>query len=178
MPRGGARQGAGRKRGGRNYSPSAVRRESIERERLEQMPALTPEEAVRAAQGSAGAEVQQALVTPRRKLAKERCADLLEIAIGCTAFYQPVSIGGTAADTPENWYQFKDWLKIASVIGDKLIDTQESRFRSVTMAMMMPAPAQPTANDLAPALDNVHHINDPNASARVYLQLVRSKKAG
>jgi hypothetical protein len=173
MARGGVRPGAGHPGG-----PNKATREALERERIGQQLAPTLEEAARAGTGTTGIEVRQAAEAPRRKLAKERGEELLEIAIGCTAYYQPMTIGGQAADTPENWRAFAMWLKIADDIWSKLAHFQSPTYRAIAVSL---PPGEAGAMPMAPPaeLDDGSALLDGSDDSAVvraqqdYLRLIK-----
>ncbi len=127
------------------------------------------------APGAAG-DIAQAVAAPRRKLAKERGEDLLEIAIGCTAFYQPRAIGGGAEDTAANWSAFENWLKIAADIGAKLAHFQSPTYRAIAVAM---TPGEPIDGAQPAQPDDEAFAGDAGESPavvaqRAYLRLVKA----
>jgi len=93
---------------------------------------MTPPEAVGRAPKVA-TEIAQVVEAPRRKLAKDRLEELLEIAIGCTAYHQPSLAPEAKKNVNADWAEFKDWLKIAADIGHKLSHFQSPTFRAVVV---------------------------------------------
>ena len=82
----------GERRGGRPREElnKSTHQEALHRERIEEQLAPSPVEAAREETLPAVAgEIANAVNAPRRKLAKEHLEDLLEIAVGCVAHYQP-----------------------------------------------------------------------------------------
>ena len=134
----GERRG-GRPRGGLHKSTH----EALHRERIEEQLAPTPVEAAReGALPAVAGEIANAVNAPRRKLAKEHLEDLLEIAVGCVAHYQPCVLSGTP-NANENLDRFKDWFRIASDLAMKLAHFQSPTYRAIAVMAACEASVRP-----------------------------------
>ena len=138
----------GERRGGRVAgTPNRATAEALEAERIHEQMAMKPEEAARRAPGAAD-ELARVLRSPTRMLAKERGEELLELAIGCAAYFQPTFKKKKGEPDPNenaDWQQFKEWFKIADAVWAKLAHFQSPTYRAIVVTtpgeMSGPAPA-------------------------------------
>jgi hypothetical protein len=150
----------GRTKGTRNRATI----ERLERERIAEQLSLQTAVAIRSAP-AAEREIAQA-ATERRKLGKERLEDLLEIAIGATAYFQPTLKSGVEQNQNADWAQFQKWFQIAHAVAATVSPFQSPTFRAIMVA------APPPKDDENRNSDYVVPLNDPVAAMRVYRRIV------
>ncbi len=143
--------------------------EALHRERIEEQLAPTPVEAAReGALPAVAGEIANAVNAPRRKLAKEHLEDLLEIAVGCVAHYQPCVLSGTP-NANENLDRFKDWFRIASDLAMKLAHFQSPTYRAIAVMAACEASVRPPV----PQLQDDFEMDPATRAQQAYLRLIR-----
>jgi hypothetical protein len=155
----------GQRFGGRTKgTPNKATLERLERERIAEQVALQTAVAAQCAPGAEREIVQAG--AERRKLGKERLEELLEIAIGATAFFQPTLKNGVEQNPNADWTQFQKWFQIAHAVAATVSPFQSPTFRAIMVA------AQPTRHDEDRKSGDVIPLNDPVAAARIYHRIM------
>jgi hypothetical protein len=155
----------GQRFGGRTKgTPNKATVERLERERIAEQVSL---QAAVAAQSAPAAEREIAHAgAERRKLGRERLEELLEIAIGATAFFQPGLKNGVEQNQNADWAQFQKWFQIAHAVAATVSPFQSPTFRAIMVA------APPPKHDEDLRSGDVIPLNDPVAAARIYRRIV------
>jgi hypothetical protein len=155
----------GQRFGGRTKgTPNKATIERLERERIAEQVAL---QSAVAAQSAPAAEREIAKAgTERRKLGKERLEELLEIAVGATAYFQPTLKNGVERNPNADWTQFQKWFQIAHAVAATVSPFQSPTFRAIMVA------APPPKHDEDRKSGDVIPLNDPVAASRIYRRIV------
>ena len=157
-------------RGGR---PKGVKNKTtIERERLE----------IEALQSRARSIVLKPLAKDELEALIPEAKELIGVVKGAVAGFQRAAmtaLPGSPDFDAAAWERLQDWMALyaevlhkAAQIAHKAADFQSPKFKAIAVDMRSstgPAPATIGA-------DNVRRIDDPNAAARVYLQVVKGGK--
>src|SRR5258708_6022795 len=77
-----------------------------------------------------GREIAQA-GTQRRKRGKAWLEELLEIAVGATAYCQPTPKNGVEQNQNADWTQFQKWFQIAHAVAATVSPFQSPTFRAI-----------------------------------------------
>ena len=155
---GGARQGAGGKRGQKNATVRKIEEANV-KEQIEA--ALLTAEKLR---------------NSRKKLAREELEEFVPILKGTVARFQQRALGpdGSGAPDqpgfrPEAWATLKGWMEFYVYALNTLADFQSPKFKAI--AVMAPPPAPPVERR-----DNVVQLDDPVALARVYQRRITAAR--
>jgi hypothetical protein len=102
-------------------------------------------------------------------LAKDRLEELLGIALGVMARFQPVTVQivhqtGAAGNAKgpqqsENWSRFGEWFDRAVYCAKELAQYQSAKLRAITVTPTPPP---------APPKENIDEITDPNVLSEIY----------